>query len=150
MAVPVAGIALGTPDLSEIPVENIDRIEILRSGAASLYGPNTTGGVINVITQRASYAGKPISNVDYETRSYGHQLYRLNFGSRYGPVDYFFFGNEHWQSGFRDNSAAQTHNIGGNAGWSMGGAGKLLFDVSAYHRDTGIPGPPAAPTILSA
>jgi outer membrane receptor protein involved in Fe transport len=142
---PTEGASLGASDLSEIPVENIERIEILRGGASALYGPNAVGGVVNVITKRATYSGQPISHVGFQTATYGRQAYRLDFGSRYGPVDYFFFANQQWESGFRDNSDARSHNIGGNAGFSMGKAGKLLFDVSAYHINAGIPNTACGP-----
>gem|GEM_PF-275601 len=41
----------GYADLSAIPVEDVDRIEIVRGGGAVLYGSDATGGVINVITK---------------------------------------------------------------------------------------------------
>jgi outer membrane cobalamin receptor len=143
---PVEGNALGTPDLSEIPTEQIDHIEIVRGGVSALYGPNAMGGVINIISKRATYTGLPLSHVGYESASYGRQLYRLDFGSRIGPVDYFFFGKQEWESGFRDNSDARQHNIGGNFGVSMGKAGKLLVDMGGFHSDTGTPGLACGPT----
>lgn len=39
--------------LSGIAIDTVERIEILSSGGAVLYGANATGGVINVITRRA-------------------------------------------------------------------------------------------------
>lgn len=138
---PVGGVGLSaSQDLAEIPQEQIDHIEIVRGGVSALYGPNAIGGVINVITKRATYEGKPVSDIGFEMRSYDNQSYRLNFGSRYGPVDYFFFGNRQVESGFRDNSDARTHNLGGNVGVSMGKAGKLQFDVATYHALAGVPG----------
>src|SRR5262249_49866555 len=138
---PVGGAGLSnSQDLAEIPIEQIDHIEIVRGGMSALYGPNAVGGGINVITKRAAYAGLPLSHVGYGASSFGHQKYTLDFGSRYGPLDYFFFGNNQWESGFRDNSDARTHNIGGNLGYSMGGAGKILFDIASYRNNAGKPG----------
>jgi outer membrane receptor protein involved in Fe transport len=143
---PVEGVGLGSADLSEIPTESIDHIEIIRGGASALYGPNAMGGVINVITKRG--LNGPSGEAGFEIGSYGREVYRANFGSRTGPLDYFLFGNLQNESGFRDNSDARDHNIGGNTGLSMGTAGKLLFDVSSYHSDTGVPGQiyPGIPT----
>jgi outer membrane receptor protein involved in Fe transport len=137
---PMEGFALGTPDLSEIPTEQIDHIEIVRGGASALYGPNAIGGVINVITKRAQYHGLPVSHLGYESGSYGRQGYTLDFGSRAGPVDYYFYGDNKWISGFRDNSDDRQYNVGGNLGVSMGQAGKFLFDLSSYHNRAGVPG----------
>ena len=43
-------------DLNSLPVakEEIERIEVLRGGASALYGTDAMGGVIHIITKRAS------------------------------------------------------------------------------------------------
>lgn len=47
-------------DLNAIPLAAIERIEILRDGASSIYGSDAIGGVINFITKR-DYAGLEVS-----------------------------------------------------------------------------------------
>ncbi len=39
-------------DLNVIPFNSIDRIEVLRDGASSIYGADAIGGVVNIITKR--------------------------------------------------------------------------------------------------
>lgn len=41
----------GLTDLSTIPVAMIDRIEVLKDGASSVYGADAIGGVVNIITR---------------------------------------------------------------------------------------------------
>ncbi|CAG0953014.1 Colicin I receptor [Myxococcaceae bacterium] len=43
-------------DLADIPVENVERIEVLRGAQALRYGSEAAGGVINIITKRAPEA----------------------------------------------------------------------------------------------
>lgn len=43
---------LGNGVLSSIPLETVERIEIIRGGASVLYGEGATGGVIQVVTKR--------------------------------------------------------------------------------------------------
>ncbi|WP_288392582.1 TonB-dependent receptor [uncultured Herbaspirillum sp.] len=43
---------LSTPLLSSIPIESIERIEIVRGGSSVLYGSGATGGTIQIITRR--------------------------------------------------------------------------------------------------
>src|SRR5438270_796521 len=43
---------LESAQLSAIPLESIERIEIVRGGGAVLYGGGATGGTINIITRR--------------------------------------------------------------------------------------------------
>lgn len=42
----------GTVNFNTLPVENIERIEVLRGAASSIYGGYAVGGVINIITKR--------------------------------------------------------------------------------------------------
>lgn len=44
----------GVLDLSRYPVEEIERIEIVKGPAAALYGSDAMGGVINIVTRRPS------------------------------------------------------------------------------------------------
>jgi iron complex outermembrane receptor protein len=42
----------GLQDLGQIPASAIDRIEVLKDGASSIYGSDAIAGVVNVITRR--------------------------------------------------------------------------------------------------
>jgi iron complex outermembrane receptor protein len=42
----------GLQDLSQIPMSAIERIEILKDGASSIYGSDAIAGVVNVITRK--------------------------------------------------------------------------------------------------
>jgi len=56
---PVIGRFGGTVDMDRFPVEDIDRIEIVKGPSSALYGSDAMGGVINIITSEAQ--GPPIS-----------------------------------------------------------------------------------------
>jgi vitamin B12 transporter len=43
---------LGTPNWDNLPLSAIDRIEVLRGPAASLYGSDAVGGVVQIFTRR--------------------------------------------------------------------------------------------------
>jgi outer membrane receptor for ferrienterochelin and colicins len=49
--VPVIGRIAGQLDLSRLSVQNIERIEIVKGAASSLYGSEAVGGVVNIITK---------------------------------------------------------------------------------------------------
>jgi outer membrane receptor for ferrienterochelin and colicins len=49
--VPVIGRIAGQLDLSRLSVQNIDRIEIVKGAASSLYGSEAVGGVVHIITK---------------------------------------------------------------------------------------------------
>lgn len=47
----------GVTDLADIPVHNVERIEILRGNQGARYGTEAAGGVINIVTRRAPEEG---------------------------------------------------------------------------------------------
>ncbi|HHJ4202466.1 TonB-dependent receptor [Aeromonas veronii] len=57
---PIAAMVAGTPDLSQIPLGNIERIEYIRGPRAAVYGSDAIGGVINLITKTSAKNGSEI------------------------------------------------------------------------------------------
>jgi vitamin B12 transporter len=49
---PLGSLTAGSPSLHNLPLSQIERIEILRGPASSLYGSDAIGGVIQVFTRR--------------------------------------------------------------------------------------------------
>lgn len=54
----MAGETMDDIDFSRIALDNVERVEIVRSAASALYGSNATGGVVNIITKQPA---KPIA-----------------------------------------------------------------------------------------
>lgn len=50
--VPIFSGSISVPDLNSLPISMIDRVEVLRDGASSIYGADAIGGVINFITKK--------------------------------------------------------------------------------------------------
>jgi outer membrane cobalamin receptor len=50
--VPINGAAFGTVDLSTIPIDGVERIEVLRGPFSAIYGSGALGGVISIVTAR--------------------------------------------------------------------------------------------------
>ncbi len=53
----INGNRAGTVNLATIPIDDIDRIEIVKGPASVLYGSSAMGGVINVITKQGKEEG---------------------------------------------------------------------------------------------
>jgi len=58
-----------TPDLANLSVDNIERIEVVRGPVSVLYGSNAMAGVINIITKKGSDTTKAYAGA--EGGSYG-------------------------------------------------------------------------------
>jgi vitamin B12 transporter len=63
----VGSASSGTPPLEAIPLDQIDHIEILRGPAASLYGADAIGGVIQVFTRGARAGFNANASAGYGT-----------------------------------------------------------------------------------
>lgn len=63
-------------DFANLKSENIERIEVLRGPQSVLYGSSAIGGVINIITNRASVGSS--KSVSLEAGSHGTQHYKGN------------------------------------------------------------------------
>ena len=82
----------GTYDLNDIPVENIERVEVVRGGGSVLYGSDATGGVINIITkkERQNFVKAAVGNFGQQEYVASVQADKLGFSykySKWGSVD---------------------------------------------------------------
>lgn len=47
-------LAGGAIDLADLPVDNVERIEVVRGSVSTLYGSSAIGGVVHIVTKRGS------------------------------------------------------------------------------------------------
>ena len=66
-------------DISSIPIDRIERIEVLFDGAAAIYGADAVGGVVNIIT-RKDYGGTHLSLTYNDTEDGGGAQTNLQLG----------------------------------------------------------------------
>ena len=139
----VDGRRINEPDLSGtdwsvIPLDRVERIEIIRGGrGAVLYGDNASGGVINIITKEA---GGLSGGIDLTGGSYGTLSTALHVGESTKDFSLRMSGKYLTTDGYRDNSKTDSKDVGMNAAYYLGD--RLRVQVSGgYHQDkTGFPG----------
>ncbi|HHS49236.1 MAG TPA: TonB-dependent receptor, partial [Desulfurella acetivorans] len=71
-------------DLQQIPVDVIERIEIVKGPASVLYGSDAIGGVINIITKPVP--DKPTISVSPSFGNRGTRIFELNGGGKSGGI----------------------------------------------------------------
>lgn len=74
------------PDLNMIPFAALERVEVLRDGASSLYGSDAVGGVINFITKKDLQGGIVTLGKDQPQHKGGESL-NANFAYGFGDLD---------------------------------------------------------------
>jgi vitamin B12 transporter len=78
---------LGTTAFENIPLSQIEKIEILRGPASSLYGADAIGGVIQIFTKRGG-SDKPRLDVALGVGSYGTKRAELGIGGGWADTRY--------------------------------------------------------------
>lgn len=101
------GIANGDfVDISGIPIEAIDRVEIVTSGASAIYGSDAVAGVVNIILKK-DYVGGNI-RLRAEDSSSGGDIYSVNatYGFGWGS------GNLTLSGSYQDQKAVSASRFG--------------------------------------
>lgn len=82
----IQSATLGTTTFENIPTELIDRIEILRGPASSLYGPDAIGGVIQIFTKKGQQGFKPYASLG--VGSYDTRVANAGLSGKFGSTSY--------------------------------------------------------------
>jgi len=67
----IGSVSIGLPAIDQVPVQAIDRIEIVRGPRASLYGSDALGGVIQIFTKHGQPNGGIAPSVSVTGGSHG-------------------------------------------------------------------------------
>ena len=124
------GTASTAVDVNSIPIAAIDRIEVLKDGASSLYGSDAVAGVINFI-MRKDYRGAEVTAFYGEpTASGGGKDFKVDGFLGYGDLDKDRY-NIMFGAGYEDRDAitgasrSYAHNI--NVGQSNDLSSTIAF-----------------------
>ena len=127
-------------DLSTIPLQSIERVEITRGNSgAVLYGDNAVGGVVNIVLKNG-VGGPPVSGrVEAGVGSFNTRLANISAATNYGPWSTSFYGNAIKSDGYRDNNALDQRNGVGNLNYTTPDL-KAFLTVTGDDQKLGFPG----------
>ena len=123
-------------NLIDIPMENKERVEVLKGASSLYYGFVPPSGIVNMVTKRA--AKDPILNVSLTANIYGGANTHIDMGRRFGDEKQF---------GARINLLAGREDIGihnfsghralmsGAFDWRVTDKLSLKFDVEHYRKE---------------
>ena len=96
-------------DLNTIPASIVDRIEILKDGASSLYGSDAIAGVINIITKKKQDGlGLHIYGGDYSTGDGKTYSGDVSLGGSTDKFDFFMDISRYKQNGISAGDWSQS------------------------------------------
>ncbi len=143
--IPLALAPYGQTSLSLFPVglNQVDRIDIVRGGAAVQYGPNNVGGVINLISPdipttwtttlgqkvTAGGAGHYLGDTAISTGGYAGDTFGLQLDANWTKGDYW-----------REHSATDIKNLRLRAEWWLAPDKLLKASVQRYVADMDMAG----------
>lgn len=128
-------------DLSTIPLQSIERIEVTKGNSgAVLYGDNAVGGVINVITKTGAGVGKPIQmRVEGGVGSFNSSQGNVSLSTNHGPWSSAAFANVFKSDGYRVNNKTDQRNAVGEVRYTTPDFSAFL-NLSGDDQHIGLPG----------
>jgi iron complex outermembrane receptor protein len=136
-------------DLKTFAADGIDSLQITKGPSSVLYGANTLGGIVNIITQRPSDRPRLSLKGSYgelNTRSLGlnsgYQANRLGFagGLLYQDSDgYNYQDQTSGERTQRSNTDYRRFNFNGKLYVNPNNRSEILFNLGAYLSEYGMP-----------
>jgi iron complex outermembrane receptor protein len=131
-------VDISGPDLLQIPLDSVERIEIVRGFGTVLYGDNAVGGVVNIITKEGK--GKLSGKINTKYGSYDSRGTSAEVSGSTKHVSYYAYSNYDDQHGYRQNSDVlskdfQTRLSAKTFDWL-----KVGLDASWHQDEYGLPG----------
>lgn len=155
----LTGAGNGEADVSTIPIEMVEKIEVYRGGESARYGTDAVGGVINIVTMASGNAVRTEAQSEdswgkWKTNSYRLSLrdpIRMNgvtsrFAYSFHRTDgdygyrYAVSPRNRVYSGARLNDGLRMHNYFATAGYRFDGNTSLSFSGQIYNSRQGLPG----------
>ena len=140
----INNIDLSGTDWTQIPLDQIEKIEVSRGAGSTLYGDNAVAGVINIITKRGEGPLKVNASSTYG--SYDKMVFK---GDLSGSVEDFEFVNKlsynlnvsySDNNGYRENNELETKDIAGSVYYYVNDDINLNASAGFHEDNYGLPG----------
>ena len=130
----------GGYDWANLTLDNVDRIEVVRSAAGALYGGDAVGGVVNIITRTGRGLAKPEYEASFEAGSFNTFRETLATRGAVGGFDYAVAASQFNAAFPRNNNDYRSSSIRSSFGYEL--SSRLYFDLKASYlqNDGGSPG----------
>lgn len=109
-------------------MNNIDRIEVVKGASSALYGSAAVGGVVNIITKKAT---EGVTNtISVSGGSYNQEQYSINSRGREGKWDWYALAQKDRVGDYRDAQSLKIPQHLDSKTFSF----KLGYDVNGNHN----------------
>lgn len=133
-------------DVKSFSTDQVDEIKVVKGASSVLYGPNTMGGIVDVLSKRPE-ANQFTLRLDYGTRqtygAYANGAVRgknvLFTGSAAREASDGFNWVNNGETELRKNSDYKHTNLGGKLYFYPGGNAEIMAEVNFTQSEYGIP-----------
>ena len=122
-------------DWDLIPLDNIERIEVVRGPVSALYGDNAMSGVINIITKRPAVTAEAKMSASYG--SFDTQNYKVSTTGVLKRVGYYLGTSRKSTDGFRRHSDYENIHLNGKLDFLIGGGQDLKLSLDYHEKERG-------------
>jgi len=140
-------------EVQDLPLEDVERIEVIRGPGGTLWGANAVNGVINIITKHAqeTQGGMVIAGGGTEERGFGGIRYGAKIGEK---AFYRIYGKYFNRTGLVDalggeaNDGHEAARGGGRVDWQVTDRDRITIEGDISHsniRETPLAVSPASP-----
>jgi vitamin B12 transporter len=141
-----ASPTLGATDIAEIPIDAIDRIEIVRGPQSTLYGADAITGVVNIITKKGQ--GAPSASLWAEGGNYGTAREQVNVQGALGGFNWNVTGSQFNTAGNLPHDDSSQTAFSGRVGYDFPWKGELSLTGRYSNLDLELPIFSTPPTVL--
>lgn len=134
----ISDIDLTSVQWAGIPLDAIERIEIVRGSGAVLYGEGATSGVINLITHKPVARGAE-GTATLSLGSFDTQEARAHLAYRGDQFGFNLAASEFRSDGYRQNNRNQQSNLFSTFRWDSP-VGEFALRLAADRQDLRLPG----------
>ena len=128
---------LGTAELSEISIDAIERIEIVRGPQSTLHGADAIGGVVNIITRKGQ--GAPRGTVQVEAGTFETYREQATVNGAYKAFSYSLSASHYDTRGYLKNDDATQSGTAGRFDYKFPWDGTLSLKGRYTKRETDLP-----------
>jgi len=128
----VNSITDGATYFGNIPLSQIEHIEILRGPASSLYGQDAVGGVIQVFTKNIE--GQTRFNAAVGYGSYNTRTAEAGFGGSYQGLNYSFSASSKNSDGFSSLKTNTSANADRDGYRNLAANGMLTYNINEKNQ----------------
>ncbi|MCX6571422.1 MAG: TonB-dependent receptor [Candidatus Aminicenantes bacterium] len=146
--VPVYEPYFSTFDLKTVSAGGIDTVQVTKGPSSVLYGPNTLGGLVNVITKRpterpslslsGSYGDEDTKSLGLDT-SYSWKRFALLANALYQDSAGFYYPNPEDGQTLRANSDFERLNLNAKLYYTPSSSTEIMVNGGLYQSEYGMP-----------